>query len=146
MVLVEIIREPISIDKVVNEMISESIGKGGGALVVFTGFVKGLVGEHRVYELECIVDKLDVLKKRIEEIVYEELGSGVIDIRVYYRIGKLKPGQTLTYIFVSAVNRHIAFDKAKKIIDRIKKETPVSRIEKRDNGVYQIVGSMRRIN
>ncbi len=135
--------EEIQVDKIIEEMRKYAY-KGAGALAIFIGFVKGIVDGNTVEELEYTAYE-PYASKKIEEIVNEEFDEEVFDIRVYHRIGRLKAGEPTIYIFVAAKTRKKAFEKASRILERIKHEVPIFKLEKRSDGEYWVLGDGRRV-
>ncbi len=140
MPLGRIVREEIDLSKESAEMLTPG---AGGALVVFVGFVKGVVDGKEVKELEY--SSYDpYASEKLKEIAQEESrGEKVLDVRIYHRVGRLKPGDPTVYILVSAVNRGIAFSTAQRVLERIKREVPIFKLEKREDGEYWVMGQTR---
>ncbi len=139
-----IVRERIDVNKVVNSIIKDTSSKGAGALVIFIGYVKGVVDNNRVNKLVYTAYE-PYASKKLLEIINDVSSEDVYDVRVYHRIGELEPGEPTIYIFVSAENRGIAFDKAREILERVKHEVPIFKLEKREDGDYWVVGDGTRI-
>jgi len=135
-----IIRDSINVDSVANEIMRASSKAGCGALVIFVGYVKGMVEGHEVRELEYSAYE-PYASRKLQEIAEEECrDDGVLDVRIYHRVGSLRPGEPTIYIFVSAVGRAKAFDKARKVLERVKHEVPIFKLEKRADGEYWVIG------
>ena len=115
-----------------------------GALAIFIGFVKGKIGDSEVYELEYDAIK-DVAIKQLEKIAREEADN--YDLRsvvVWHYIGELKPGDITVIIAATSVNRDSAIKAIKEILERVKKEVPVFKLEKRSDGEYWVIGDGAR--
>lgn len=141
----KIIEEELDVNKIIKEIMEESSPVGGGALVLFIGFVKGKVNEHTVKELvyEAYMPyALTKLKKIVRE---EALRNGIVSVKVYHRIGRIEPGKPTIYIFVTATSRKIAFNVASKILERIKHEVPIFKLERRNDGEYWVIGDSERV-
>jgi len=139
-----VVEHEIEIEKEVEDLIDRSPLECG-ALVIFIGFVKGKVDGKEVKELEYEAYEpyaSKILAKIAEEGMKEE---GVGEVRIYHRTGSLKPKDPTVYILVSAVNRERAFHLARNLIERVKRETPIFKLEKREDGDYWIVGYDKRI-
>lgn len=135
----------IDIGRVIDEIAKNTSEKGSGAIVVFTGVVKGVVDEHKVYSLVYNAYE-PYASQKLWKIAEEELRDhGVLSVRIYHRIGELKPGEPTIYIFVSAKNRDKAFSVARKILERVKHEVPIFKLEKRDDGNYWVIGDGKRL-
>ena len=141
----ELIRKPLEIDKIVRELTLTATNKGGGALVMFLGFVKGVVDGTEVKELVYEAHEVYASKKLKEIAESYKHTKGVIDVIIYHRIGNLKPGEPTVYIFVTATNRRIAFNVASEVLERVKREVPIFKLERRSNGEYWIIGNGKRV-
>lgn len=134
----------VDVDAVLDELIEHTKGLGG-AIVSFIGYVKGIVDNHKVYELEYTSYEpytTEIMRK----IVEEEIGkNNLLGAIVIHRVGSLKPGEPTIYIFVSANTRRKAFKGAAEILERIKHEVPIFKLEKRDDGEFWVIGDGRRI-
>ncbi len=140
-----ILEDKIDIGRVIEEMISEAYRRGGGALSIFIGFVKGRVEGHDVEELvyEAYMPYAENILRKI--VAEESVREGIIDARVYHRIGAIKAGEPTVYVLVTATNRKTAIETTAKIIERIKHEIPIFKLEIRDDGEYWIIGDGKRI-
>jgi len=141
-ILVDIVESEVDLSSIISEMIENSYRKGGGALAVFVGYVKGVVDGDFVEELEYTTYKPYAVK-RMESIVKEEVEKGVHEVRVLHRIGRLKPGETTMYILVSGLSRKIVISSLERILERIKHEAPIYKLEKTRTGEYWVIGDKR---
>ena len=138
-----IVKDELDLNKIVKNVIDKTADKGAGGVVVFVGFVKGKVDDNQVNALEYEAYE-PYASHKISEIISEESKrDGVFLIDVYHRIGKLKPGDHTIYVVAAGVNRHVAFDAARTVLERVKEEVPIFKLEKRDDGEYWIVGERR---
>ena len=141
----DIIDGKIDVNKVIKELMEESSSLGGGALVSFIGFVKGRVDEHIVKELVYEAYMPYALTK-LKEIVHEEARRpSIISVKVYHRVGRIGPGEPTIYIFVTAISRKNAFDTASRILERVKHEVPIFKLERREDGEYWVIGDGKRV-
>ncbi len=136
-----IIQGKLDINRVINEMISGS--SEDGAIVMFLGFVKGVVNGTKVIKLKYEAYE-PLASKKLVEIVEEE-SKYVSDVRVYHRVGELTPGEPSVYIFVKAKNRNDAFEIARKVLERVKHEVPIFKLEVREDGEYWVLGNGKRV-
>mgnify|MGYP000338937004 CR=1 FL=1 len=142
----KIIKEPISIDALVNSLKELDEEKRAGAVVVFVGVVKGVVDKEKVdyLEYEAYVEKaLEEMNRIARELSSRE---GVIDVKIYHRIDKLKPGEDIVYIAVSGVNRETAFSTAWEAIDRVKHEVPIWKKEVKGGKGVWVLGEGHRVS
>ena len=136
------IEEEIDIGRVVEEIVAKNIDSN--AVVIYVGYVKREVGGHTVNWLSCEPHERYALKL-LNNIVEEEVGEGVSCIRIYHRVGRLRPGEPISYIFVSAEDRVKAFEKARRVLERVKRESMIFKVESRDDGEFLVLGDGRRL-
>jgi molybdopterin synthase catalytic subunit len=133
----------VKVEEEINDMARSSATKGAGALVAFIGFVKGKIGNDRVLGLDYEAYE-PYATKRLQTIANDALkDERVKEVRIYHRKGSLKPGEPTIYIFVSSVERGPAFEAARKVLERVKEEVPIFKLERRDDGEFWIVGHKR---
>jgi len=142
---VELERDELDLNRAASILSSLTSGRGAGSLVVFTGFVKGVVDGRRVFRLSYEAYE-DLAVKVLEKIAREEASErGVYAVWIRHRLGDLKPGEPTLYVLVVAEPRSLAFRKASRILDRIKREVPIYKLESRDDGEYWILGESTRL-
>ena len=135
----------VDVNEVARKIMNATNSSGSGALVLFVGFVKGVVNGVEVKELEYSAYE-PYASRKLREIAEEECKEeDVSDIQIYHRVGRLKPGEPTVYIFVAARSRSIAFDKARKALERVKHEVPIFKLEKRADGEYWVIGDGVRV-
>jgi len=137
-----LIEEEIDIGRVVKEITMEN--PKSSAVVIYVGYVKREVGGHVVNWLNCEPHERYALKL-LNNIVEEEMDEGVSCIRIYHRVGRLMPGEPIAYIFVSAEDRVKAFEKARRVLEKVKRESMIFRVEGRDDGEFLVLGDGRRL-
>ena len=137
-----LIEEEIDVGKVVKEITMEN--PKSSAVVIYVGYVKREVAGHTVNWLSCEPHERYALKL-LNNIVEEEMDEGVSCIRIYHRVGRLRPGEPIAYIFVSAEDRVKAFEKARRILERVKRESMIFKVESRDDGEFLVLGDGRRL-
>ena len=143
-VRVGVIREEVDVGAIIDEF--KTLGKEGfGAIVVFVGVVKGLVGGVAVDELryEAYEELAEKILARIAEEEMSKYGLGAVAI--YHRVGELKPGDTTVYIVVAARGRREGFASAAEILDRVKHEAPIYKLEVREDGEFWVIGDGERV-
>ncbi len=118
---------------------------GGGALVSFTGFVKGYVAGSRVDKLVYEAYR-ELADKKLYEIAEKYSGvPGVIDIAILHRVGELGPGDFTVHVLVSSRTRHEAFHTAALVLEEVKHRAPIYKLEERSDGAYWVLGDGVRI-
>lgn len=140
-VKVRFFEDDVSVDKVVEEITQEGVG----AIAVFVGIVKDVVDGRRVYELSYEAYTPYALKL-LERIALEELAKhGVSSVQIHHRIGSTKPRQKTIVIAVAAKGRKEALEALTAILERVKKEAPIYKLEKREDGDFWVVGDGKRV-
>ncbi len=140
-----IVRGRISVDELVNRMAKETASKGGGAVVVFVGYVKGVVDGHRVNLLEYEAYE-PYASRKLREIAEKYVGKpGVLDVAVYHRVGGIEPGDHTMYVAVAATDRRTAFQTAMEIVEEVKHGVPIFKLERRSDGDYWVLGDGVRV-
>lgn len=138
-----VINEDIDLNKVVEEM-ARYAEEGMGAVVIFIGFVKGDIDGKKVSKLDYSVYE-PYTSKKLDEIAREEMDRGIYDIKIYHRHGSLKVGDKTLYIVVGASGRKKGFEKASKVLERVKFEPPIFKLEYREDGEYWVFGDGSRL-
>jgi len=135
----------VSLDEIVGELKNKTSKFGGGAIVCFIGYVKEFVDGREVYELEYSAYEPYATHK-LEEIAREEgAKNNVLAVKIIHRVGRLKPGESTIYIIVASRSRREAFETASRILERVKHEVPIFKLEKRSDGEYWVIGDKRRV-
>ena len=136
----------IDLNAVVDELRSDPSLRDCGSIAIYIGIVKGLVNGKTVHELEYVVHE-DYTYKKLKEIINDVKGKykGVKVVKIYHRKGRLKPGEETLYTFVTGVRRKDVFQALPEIIDRVKHESGIWKIERREDGEYWVLGDGERI-
>lgn len=133
--------EDVMLDKIVDEIASESVG----AIAIFVGVVKGVVDGYKVYELVYDAYEPYALKV-LEKIAREESEKHRLNsVQIYHRVGSAKPGQKTLVVAVSASSRREALEGLRTILERVKHEPPIYKLEVREDGEYWIIGDGKRV-
>lgn len=111
----------IQIDRVIESVASRS----AGGTVCFIGTVRNSSKGKRVSKMELEAAK-DLAEKDLERICKRASTTCRVErIAVVHRVGKLRVGEVIVVIAVSAAHRGDAFKACKYIIDELKKTTPI---------------------
>lgn len=119
--LVQIVREPIDTERIVNAVKSG----GDGAVCVFDGIVRdntrGRATLHLDYEAyeEMALRQMRML--RDEAIA----NFSVREVAIVHRLGRLSVGETSVLIAVASAHRGAAFEACRHLIDTLKKTVPI---------------------
>ncbi len=96
-----------------------------GAIVMFTGVVRGISSEGRVRELSYEVYRemvLNVLKEIRKEIIEK---YGIIDLWIHHIEGRAMVGVETFFVVAISEHRHEAFEAVREAVDKVKKEAPI---------------------
>jgi len=134
-------RDDVSLDRVFEEVASSGVG----AIAFFVGIVKSAVDGHRVTEL--VYEAYEPYATKIlDKIAREEMARHRLNaVQIHHRVGPALPGQKTIVIAVSAIGRKEALEAVRDILERVKREAPIYKLEKREDGEYWVVGDGRRI-
>ncbi len=127
-----LIDERISLDEILEEL-----KPGSGAVVFFVGVVKPKGGKVK----ELIYEIHPKFKEFVERIVREELERcKANDMVVIQYKGPRKVGEVTLIIASSSESREEAFCAVRNVLERIKHEAPVWKLEVREDGSYWLIG------
>ncbi len=109
-----------------------------GAVVTFSGAVRGEAGERKVTGLE-LEHFPGVTERSISAIEKEARRRWpVTDIDIVHRIGRLAPGEPIVLVCVAAAHRREAFEAADYLMDFLKTEAMFWKKELRSDGAEWI--------
>ncbi|MEZ0346392.1 MAG: molybdenum cofactor biosynthesis protein MoaE [Infirmifilum sp.] len=123
----------------------KSLDDKAGAVMVFIGRVKGSIEGNRVNELYYeVVEPLSTstLSRIGEE---ESKNHGLIRSVIYHKKGSAKPGEPVLFIAVASEGRKEALQALQSILERVKHEAYVWKLERREDGDYWIIGDHKRV-
>ncbi|ACP34372.1 MoaD family protein [Sulfolobus islandicus L.S.2.15] len=117
-----------------------------GSLVVYVGFVKGIVDNHKVLELRYEAYE-EYTRKRFLEIKEEmkRKYSDLIDLEIIHVIESMKPGENVLLIMALGKGRKDAIDAVKETLELVKHSTGIWKLEIRDDGEYWVVAGNTRV-
>lgn len=125
-----------SIDTVLQDMKQRE----NGAIVVFTGIVRGQNEGYSTERLEIQVYKemaLDQLRK-IRDEAFQQFD--VHQINIIHRIGILKVSENIVLIAVGAGHRDEAFNACRFVLEELKKRVPLWKKEHTTDGQHWVEG------
>jgi len=127
--LFRVVDRPLALAEVVQAV----AGSGQGAVVTFTGDVRGETGGKRVVRLEYEAYGPMAERKLAEigEAVGREHGARVA---IVHRIGTLAPGEAAVVIAAAAPHRAPAFRACEAAIERLKRDAPIWKREVFEDG------------
>ena len=135
-----------NIGRLVAELAKECSVSGAGALALFIGFVKGVVDGKRVMYLEYEAYEpiaVEVLR-RIGLNILEKY-EGVKSVHIYHRVGRARPGEPTLAVLVVGVSRKEAMEALREVVEKVKHEPPIYKLEVREDGRFWVLGDGVRI-
>ncbi|MEM0179506.1 MAG: molybdenum cofactor biosynthesis protein MoaE [Fervidicoccaceae archaeon] len=136
--------EDMNVEAILKEMRSTRDFPDIGGIAVFLGVVKGEVedgGKVNQLEYDCIrAAAEDALRKIAEE---QKEKWNLRSIVLIHRIGILNPGEPTLFVAVAGRSRKELFPALEETVERIKREVPIFKLEKRDDGEYWIIGEKK---
>jgi molybdopterin converting factor subunit 1 len=135
--LVELTRNPISLDEVVRRV----AGPERGGITLFVGTVRGVTGETRTDYLEYEAYP-EMAEATLAQIAAEAQARwpGISAVSIVHRIGRLEVGDISIAIAVAAPHRHDTFPACHYIIDRVKEIAPIWKREVGPDGAAWVEG------
>jgi len=100
-----------------------------GAVVTFTGVVRGSVAEGKVQklELQAYEEKADEVLAGICNDLKEK--PGIMDVQIHHLLGEFAVGEDLVYVLVAGEHRQQVFPVLEEAVERYKREAPVFKKE-----------------
>ena len=114
------------------------MGTNGGAIVTFTGLVRGEAGSASVTCLE--LEHYPGMTERSLLAILEDAAARwpLLAASVVHRVGRLAPGEPIVWVGVSANHRSEAFAACDFIMDFLKTRAPFWKKEYRSDGAVWI--------
>ncbi len=109
-----------------------------GAIAIFVGFVRKISDGKEVVRLEF---------ERFDELYWQKVGEieekirsydGVVDVRIYHKVGSLKPGEDILYVVVMGENRKSVYKPLEECVELIKRELPIWKKEVYEDGAIWV--------
>jgi len=120
----------------VGDLIHRAKQPGAGAIVLFDGIVR----DDDITEMELEAYK-DIAIKELERIAEQARRlHHLLSVDIIHRTGRLKVGENILVILVSAGHRKNAYEGSRYILEKIKAEVPVWKKEFRRNGNRWVPG------
>ncbi len=115
-----------------------------GAIAIFLGFVKKISDGKEVVRLEF--ERFDELYwQRVREIEEQmKRYEGVVDVKIYHRVGALRPGEDIVYVIVMGESRKSVYKPLEECVELIKRELPIWKKEVYKNGTIWVHDKYRK--
>ncbi|MEM2207651.1 MAG: molybdenum cofactor biosynthesis protein MoaE [Sulfolobales archaeon] len=116
-----------------------------GAIALYFGVVKGEVESSKVEELKYEHHK-EYTEKALEKISLEVSRiEGVKYVAIHHSIGTFKPGDIVFAVGVVSRGRKSAIAALQEVVERVKGEAAIWKIEVREDGAFWVIGDGKRI-
>ena len=124
--LFEITTEEISVDEVVARLADPAIG----AVVTFIGVVRGETDGRgvRYLEYEAHTEEAEKVMRQIGAEIRARWEM-IQEVAIVHRVGRLRVGETIVVIALSATHRSGAFEAAHYAINRLREIAPIEERE-----------------
>ena len=134
--MIEITREPISPERVVNKVKTDD----SGCAVTYVGLIRQNSHGKRVRSVEY-QDPAGTAASRLQEIADEARQKWPVEkIAITHRIGKLKVGDINLVVAVASAHREEGFTASQYIIDGFKRLIPTRKTETYQDGSTLVEG------
>lgn len=134
--LLDVRPRPLSVD----EVLAAVADSGAGGTVVFIGTVREADGGRDVTSLdyEAHPTVAEVLRSVAEKVVAD---VPLRALAAVHRVGHLEIGDVAVVVAAAADHRHEAFVACRQLIDELKREVPIWKHQRFDDGGEEWVGS-----
>src|SRR4030066_643945 len=100
-----------------------------GAVVTFTGVVRGSTVEVKVQKLE-----LQAYEEKVDQVlvgICNDLKTkpGIVDVQIHHLLGEFEVGEDLIYVLVAGEHRQQVFPVLEEAVERYKREAPIFKKE-----------------
>ncbi|MCY7280246.1 MAG: molybdenum cofactor biosynthesis protein MoaE [Sphingomonas bacterium] len=104
---------------------------GAGAIVSFTGAVRGADGVRELW----LDHHPQLTEQAIGELAGEAKRRFALDgLTIVHRIGRVAPGEPIVFVAAAARHRRAAFDAVDHVMDRLKTDVPLWKRETSTDG------------
>jgi len=118
--MIRLTRAPIAPDLLLREALAAAAG--AGALISFTGLVRGEEGQVEALELEAYEGYAETVIG--ETARHAAARFDLSDVRVVHRIGRIAVGEAVVFVAAAAARRRAAFLGADFMMDYLKSKAP----------------------
>lgn len=131
--------DAIDLSSLIKMVKDSASGKNCGAVVTFTGIVRGKTLDGKTVEkLEYEVFE-EAARKSLEDMAKAlSLISGVLDVVICHRYGIFRSGEEVLYVVLATERSSTAFDVLKLAVNRVKHEIPIWKKEHTTDGSYWV--------
>ena len=134
--MIEITREPISPERVVNKVKTDD----SGCVVTYVGLIRQNSHDKKVLSVEY-QDPAGTATSRLQKIADEARQKWTVEnIAITHRIGKLQVGDINLVVAVASAHRQEGFAASQYIIDGFKRLIPTRKTETYQDGTTLVEG------
>jgi len=139
--MVQIIQSTIDIPKIIESVLSR---KSGG-IDVFIGVTRDHSGSRSVTTLTY--EAYEPMAIKVMEKIEQEARTRwpLNEVAMIHRLGEVRLSEASVVIAVSAAHRNEAFEACRYLIDQLKKEVPIWKIEHFADGAVERSGSLKEV-
>jgi molybdopterin converting factor subunit 1 len=125
-----IVREKID----THRLLETTKGSSDGAVVIFEGVVRDNTRGRRTLYLDY--EAYEEMALRQMEALCERalIDFAIRDVKIVHRLGRLEIGETSVLIVVASAHRGAAFDASRWLMDTLKREVPIWKKERFEDG------------
>ena len=128
--MVEITKEPISVERIVDRAKTDS----SGCVVTYVGVIRDLSQGKPVLSVEY-TDAEGTAEGKLQQIVSETKQKWQLNnVAICHRIGELKVGEINLVVAIAAAHRQEGFAASQYVIDRFKQKLPTQKKETYQDG------------
>ena len=125
-----------SLESLIGELKKQT--EEAGAIAVFVGAVRGTRGDEKVLRLEYEAHE-DLAVNSMKKIVEETKAKyEILDAVIQHRRGAVNVGEDVMYVLVASRHRAEAFQALSEIVERVKHEVPIWKIEVTEKKSYWV--------
>lgn len=120
--------------------------EGCGAVVSFVGVVRPDHDDHRRVHALFYDGYVEMAERTIERLIAEARAQwSLTAVKIQHRLGVVEAGQISVVVIAAAQHRALAYAASQFLIDQIKREVPIWKKERYDDGTSQWVPCTREV-
>ncbi|MCS7100047.1 MAG: molybdenum cofactor biosynthesis protein MoaE [Sulfolobales archaeon] len=134
----------VDVDSFLRDLFSK-LDPEAGAIAIYFGVVKGSVEGRKVEELRYEFHE-EYTERALARIAEEVSRNGDVRyVKLHHSVGTFKPGDTVFAAGVVSRGRKSAIKALQDLVERVKHEVSVWKVERREDGTFWVVGNGERV-
>lgn len=134
----------VDVDSFIRDLFSK-LDPETGAIAIYFGVVKGSVEGRKVEELMYEFHE-EYTERALARVAEEASRNGDIRyVKLYHSVGTFKPGDTVFAVGVIGRGRKSTIRALQDVVERVKHEVSVWKVEKREDGAFWVIGNGERV-